>query len=161
MHLQPSITFKIPALLSSLSLSACVVYPHTVPVNPPIEGSLVSVESGMPIDGAELTLSIGSDISRTYKTSSDANGRFSFTAHSDFRLIALLADAPECSTVLTIEAAGFKPRHCRWLTRHRCSVTSPKLENLGLIPERIPNSYADLSATGTGPCEDPATRMTR
>lgn len=161
MHLQPSMTLKIPALLSSLSLSACVIYPHTVPVNPTIEGSLVSVESGLPVSGAELTLNIGSDMSRTYKTSSDANGRFSFAAHSDFRLIALLADAPECRTVLTIEAAGFKPLHCRWLARHRCSVTPPTLESLGLIPERMPSSYADISAAGTGPCEDPATWMSR
>ncbi|MDP3848346.1 MAG: hypothetical protein Q8R10_18165 [Pseudomonas sp.] len=78
----------------SLALNACVPYPHSVAVNPLIEGNLVSVESNKPVAGAKLTLDIDSDMSRTYKATSDVHGRFAFAAHSDFRLLALLADAP-------------------------------------------------------------------
>lgn len=137
MHLQSSMTLKIPTLLSSLSLSACVIYPHTVPVNPSIEGSLVSVESGLPVSGAELTLNVGSDMSRTYKTSSDPNGRFSFAAHSDFRLIVLLADAPSCWTTLTVSAPGYRSRHCGWTSQHWCSGTPLNLQYLSLLSEQV------------------------
>lgn len=161
MHLQPSMRLKIPALLSSLSLSACVVYPHSVPVNPPIEGNLVSAESGAPIVDAGLTLHIGSDMSRTYKTRSDANGRFAFAAHSDYRLTALLADAPACSTVLSIEAPGYKPRHCIWLSPHWCNG-APALtafKDLKLIPQHMPNDYAEIQAASDWPCNDPTAGM--
>lgn len=163
MHLQPSMRLKIPALLSSLSLSACVVYPHSVPVNPPIEGNLVSAESGAPIADAGLTLHIGSDMSRTYKTRSDTNGRFAFAAHSDFRLIALLADAPACNTALSIEAPGYKPRHCIWLSPHWCNG-APALtafKDLKLIPQHMPSDYADLPAKIAWLCDDPAIGINR
>jgi len=131
-----SVTLKAMTLLISLSLSACVIYPHTVPVNPSVEGNLVSVESGLPVNGAELTLNIGSDMSRTYRTSSDANGRFAFAAHSDFRLIALLADAPSCWTTLTVSAPGYRTRHCGWISRHWCSTAPLNLQYLSLLSEQ-------------------------
>lgn len=147
---------------ATLLLKACVIYPHTVPINPPIEGSLVSVESGLPVSGAELTLNIGSDMSRTYRTSSDTRGRFAFAAHSDFRLITLLADAPACSTVLTIAAPGFKTRYCVWMAQHWCSAAAlPPFEKLALIPEHMPNNYANLPAKAAWLCDDPAIGMNR
>ncbi|WP_339409142.1 carboxypeptidase-like regulatory domain-containing protein [Pseudomonas sp. EA_35y_Pfl2_R5] len=138
-----------------------MIYPHTVPVNPPIEGSLVSVESGQPVSGAELTLNVGSDMARIYKTSSDANGRFAFAAHSDFRLITLLEDAPPCNTVLTIEAPGYKPRHCLWMVPHWCSGVPPvtAFKDLKLIPQHMPNDYAEIQATNNWPCDDPTAGM--
>lgn len=155
-----SATLKAMTLLISLSLSACVIYPHTVPVNPSIEGNLVSVESGLPVSGAELKLNIGSDMSRIYKTSSDTQGRFAFDAHSDFRLITLLTDAPACSTVLTIAAPGFKTRYCVWMDQHWCSAAAlPALENLALIPEHTPNNYTYFPAKSAWLCDDPAIGM--
>ncbi|MDP3813993.1 carboxypeptidase-like regulatory domain-containing protein [Pseudomonas sp.] len=153
---------KATFLLSATSLlSACVIYPHSVPVNPLIEGNLLSAESDKPVTGAQLTLEIGSDISRTYKTRSDTNGRFAFAAHSDFRMLALLADAPACSTVLSIEAPGYKPRRCIWMSPHWCNW-APALaafKDLKLIPQHMPNDYAEIQAASDWPCNDPTAGM--
>ena len=154
MHLRPSMTLKIPALLSSLSLSACVIYPHTVPVNPSIEGNLISAESDAPIADASVTLRIYSDMSRTYSTTSDKTGRFAFADHSDYRLIAMLADAPLCDTTLTIEATGYKARHCTWGSMRWCSGQSmPALANIPLIPKHSSSEYRTLPASGIPACD--------
>lgn len=162
MHLYHRGLPKVVTILGCSSLlSACVIYPHSVAVNPPIEGNLVSTENDKPVAGAELTLEIGSDISRTYKARSDAQGRFAFAAQSDFRLIALLADAPGCSTVLSIEAPGYKPRHCIWMSPHWCNG-APALtafKDLKLIPQHMPNNYAEIQAASDWPCNDPTAGM--
>lgn len=145
----------------SLTLNACVPYPHSVTINPPIEGSLVSAESGAPIADAELMLHTSSDISRTYKTRSDARGRFAFAAHSDLRLFAMLADAPACSTKLSIEAPGYKPRNCIWLTPHWCNGAPPlsAFKDLKLIPQHMPNDYAEIHVASDWPCNAPTAGM--
>lgn len=162
MHQHHHCVSKVVTLLGCTSLlSACVIYQHSVAVNPPIEGNLVSAESGAPIADAGLTLEIGSDISRTYKIRSDAYGRFAFAAHSDFRLIALLADAPACSTVLSIEAPGYKPRYCIWMSPHWCNG-APALtafKDLKLIPQQMPHDYAEIQAASDWPCNDPTAGM--
>lgn len=147
-------TLKIPALLSSLSLSACVIYPHTVPVNPSIEGNLISAESGAPIADADLTLHISSDMSRAYSTTSDKTGRFAFADHSDYRLIAMLADAPLCATTLTIEASGYKARHCTWGSMRWCSgQPMPAFAKIPLIPKHSSSEYRTLPASGIPTCD--------
>lgn len=137
-------------------LKACVIYPHSVVVNPTIEGNLVSAESGAPIADAGLTLQIGSDMSRTYKTRSDAHGRFAFAGHSDYRLIAMQADAPPCATTLTITASGYKARTCIWGSMRRCSgQPQAALANLPLLPEHSPSEYWALPASGIPVCDAP------
>ncbi|MBX9753379.1 MAG: carboxypeptidase-like regulatory domain-containing protein [Pseudomonadaceae bacterium] len=153
---------KVVTFLGCASLlSACVPYLHSVAVNPLIEGNLVSVESNKPVAGATLTLEIDSDMSRTYKATSDAHGRFAFAAHSDFRLIAMLADAPACNTLLSIEAPGYKPRHCIWMTPHWCNGAPPlfAFKDLKLTPHNMPNNHIEIQATSDWPCNDQAAGM--
>lgn len=139
---------------ATLLLKACVIYPHTVPVNPSVEGNLVSAESGAPIADASVTLRIYSDMSRTYSTTSDKTGRFAFADHSDYRLIAMLADAPLCATTLTIKASGYKARTCTWGSMHWCSdQPMPAFANIPLIPKHSSSEYRPLPASGIPACD--------
>ena len=143
-------------LVATLRLKTCVIYPHSVAINPPIEGNLVSTQSGAPIADTGLTLQIGSDMSRTYKTSSDKAGRFAFADHSDYRLIAMLAYAPLCISPLAIKAHGHKTRTCtggpmRW----RSDQPLPASANLPLIPKHSPSEYRALPASGIPVCDAP------
>lgn len=155
MHLRYRDLSRVVTILVCCSLlSACVIYPHTVPVNPPIEGNLVSVESGAPIADADVTLRIYSDMSRTYRTASDESGRFAFANHSDYRLIAMLADAPLCATTLTIEASGHKARTCTWGSMRWCSgQPMPAFANIPLIPKHSTSEYRTLPASGIPACD--------
>ncbi len=149
-----SAPLKAMTLLVNLSLSACVFYPHTVPVNPSIEGNLLSAESDAPIADASVTLRIYSDMSRTYSTTSDKTGRFAFANHSDYRLIAMLADAPLCATMLTIEASGYKARNCTWDSMRWCSgQPMPAFANIPLIPKHSSSEYRTLPASGIPACD--------
>jgi hypothetical protein len=125
--------------------SACVPYPHSVTRNPAIEGSVLSAETGQEIAGARIELDIGSDESWRYETSSDAEGRFAFAEHRDYRLFALLADAPRCGTTLSISAPGYQTRHCIWMSMHWCSSTPIKLPPLTLQPKHIAISQEDAA----------------
>jgi hypothetical protein len=139
---------------AALLLKACVIYPHTVPVNPSFEGNLISAEDGAPIADAGITLHIYSDISRTYSTTSDKAGRFAFANHSDYRLIAMLADAPLCATTLTIKASGYKARTCTWGSMRWCSgQPMPAFANIPLIPKHSTSEYRTRSASGIPACD--------
>jgi len=120
-----------------LIFSACVPYPHSVTRNPTIEGRVLSAETGQAVVGAKVELDIGSDESWFYETVSDAEGRFAFAEHNDYRLFALLADAPHCDTRLSISAPGYHTRHCSWMSPHWCPSASMKLPSLTLQPEHI------------------------
>ena len=121
----------------ALMLGACVPYPHSVTRNPAIEGRVLSAENGQAVVGARIELNIGSDESWRYETSSDSEGRFAFAEHRDYRLYALLADAPHCGTTLSVSAPGYHTRHCTWLSMHWCSSTPLELPRLMLKPEHI------------------------
>ena len=118
-------------------LSACVPYPHSVTRNPAIEGRVLSAETGQAVTGAKIEMDIGSDESWAYDTVSDAEGRFAFAEHNDYRLFALLADAPRCGTTLSISAPGYHTRHCTWMNMHWCSSTPLQLPRLMLQPEHV------------------------
>ncbi|BCR26954.1 carboxypeptidase-like regulatory domain-containing protein [Aquipseudomonas alcaligenes] len=125
-------------ILAALSsLSACVPYPHSVTRNPAIEGRVLSAATGQAVAGARIELDIGSDESWRYETRSDAEGRFAFAEHRDYRLYALLADAPHCDTRLSISAPGYHTRQCSWMSPHWCSSAPIKLPRLTLQPEHI------------------------
>ena len=126
-------------------LSACVPYPHSVTRNPAIEGRVLSAETGKAVVGARVELDIGSDEFWRYETHSDAEGRFAFAEHNDYRLFALLADAPRCGTTLSISAPGYQTRHCIWMSMHWCSSTPIKLPPLTLQPKHIAISQEDAA----------------
>lgn len=117
--------------------SACVPYPHSVTRNSAIEGRVLSAETGQAVSGAKVELDIGSDESWRYETTSDAQGRFAFAEHSDYRLFALLADGPHCWTTLSISAPGYHTRHCMWTSTYWCSSAPIKLPHLTLQPEHL------------------------
>ncbi|MBB2494249.1 carboxypeptidase-like regulatory domain-containing protein [Aquipseudomonas ullengensis] len=121
----------------ALAMSACVPYPHSVTRNPAIEGRVLSAATGQAVAGAKVEMDIGSDESWAYETVSDAEGRFAFAEHNDYRLYALLADAPRCGTTLSISAPGYHTRHCTWMNMHWCSSTPLQLPRLMLQPEHI------------------------
>lgn len=121
----------------ALTMSACVPYPHSVTRNPAIEGRVLSAATGQAVAGAKVELDIGSDESWRYETVSDSDGRFTFAEHNDYRLFALLADAPRCGTTLSISAPGYHTRHCTWMNMHWCSSTLLKLPRLILQPEHV------------------------
>lgn len=125
--------------------SACVPYPHSVPRNPAIEGRVLSAATGQAIEGAKIELDIGSDESWRYETISDAEGRFVFDEHSDYRLFVLLADAPRCGTTLSISVPGYQTRHCTWMSMHWCSSTPIKMPPLALQPKHIAISQEDAA----------------
>lgn len=130
--------------LAALStLGACVPYPHSVTRNPAIEGRVLSAETGQAVAGAKIELDIGSDESWAYETVSDAEGRFAFAEHRDYRLFALLADAPQCWTTLSISAPGYRTRHCGWIDWHWCSSAQLKLPRLMLQSEHVAVSTED------------------
>lgn len=118
-------------------LGACVPYPHSVTRNPAIEGRVLSAETGQPVTDAKIELAIGSDKSWAYATASDAEGRFAFDEHNDYRLFALMADAPRCGTTLSVSAPGYHIRHCSWMGRYWCSSEPVKLPRLMLQPEHV------------------------
>lgn len=131
-------TMKAAYLFMVLSsLSACVPYPHSVTRNPAIEGRVLSAETGQAVAGAKIELDIGSDESWAYDTVSDAEGRFAFAAHRDYRLFALLADGPPCGTTLSVSAPGYLSRHCTWMSPFWCSSGPIQLPRLMLQPEHI------------------------
>ena len=133
-----SISTKVAYLLmTALTLSACVPYPHSVTRNPAIEGRVLSAETGQAVADARIELDISSDESWRYETRSDAEGRFAFAKHRDYRLFALLADAPHCDTRLSISAPGYRTRHCSWMSPHWCPSAPMKLPSLTLQPEHI------------------------
>lgn len=125
--------------------SACVPYPHLVTRNPAIEGRVLSAETGLAVAGARIELDIGSDESWRYEIISDAEGRFAIDEHNDYRLFALLADAPRCGTTLSISAHGYQTRHCIWMSMHWCSSTPIKLPPLTLQPKNIAISQEDAA----------------
>lgn len=129
----------------ALAISACVPYPHSVTRNPVIEGRVLSAETGQAVADARIELDIGSDESWRYETRSDAEGRFVFAEHRDYRLYALLADAPRCGTTLSISAPGYQTRHCIWMSMHWCSSTPIKLPPLTLQPKHIAISQEDAA----------------
>ena len=116
-------------------LSACVPYPHSVTRNPAIEGRVLSAETGKAVVGARVELDIGSDESWRYETHSDAEGRFAFAEHRDYRLFALLADGPQCWTTLSISAPGYHSRRCIWTSTYWCPSGPMRLPRLALQPE--------------------------
>lgn len=137
-HHKSAVSMKAAHLFVALSsLSACVPYPHSVTRNPAIEGRVLSTETGQAVAGARIELDIGSDESWQYETRSDAEGRFAFAEHRDYRLYALLADAPHCDTRLSISAPGYHSRQCSWTSPHWCSSAPIKLPPLTLQPEHI------------------------
>jgi hypothetical protein len=121
----------------ALMLSACVPYPHAVTINPVIEGRVLSAKNGKPVADAEVELTIGSDESWTYATASDAEGRFAFAKHRDYRLFALLADGPHCRTDIKVNAPGYHTRHCIWISSYGCSSAPIKISGLMLRPEHM------------------------
>ena len=124
-------------LMTALTLSACVPYPHSVTRNPAIEGRVLSAETGQAVADARIELDISSDESWRYETRSDAEGRFAFAEHRDYRLYALLADGPQCWTTLSISAPGYHARRCIWTSTYWCSSEPMKLPRLTLQPEYI------------------------
>lgn len=131
-------TMKAAYLCMALSsLSACVPYPHSVTRNPAIEGRVLSAATGQAVAGAKVELNIGSDESWRYETLSDSEGHFAFAEHNDYRLFALLADAPQCWTTLSISAPGYRTRQCGWIDWHWCSSAQLELPRLMLQPEHI------------------------
>lgn len=127
-----------PLLLAALSsLSACLPYPHSVARNPAIEGRVLSAETGLAVAGAKIELDIGSDEFWGDETVSDAEGRFAFAEQRDYRLIALLADAPRCWARLSVSAPGYHTRRCGWISMHGCSSEPMKLPRLTLQPEHL------------------------
>lgn len=126
-------------------LGACVPYPHSVTRNPAIEGRVLSAETGQPVTDAKIELAIGSDKSWAYATASDAEGRFAFDEYNDYRLFALMADAPRCGTTLSVSAPGYHIRHCSWMGRYWCSSEPVKLPRLMLQPEHVAISEAEAA----------------
>ena len=127
-----------PLMLALLStLGACVPYPHSVTRNPAIEGCVLSAETGRPVMGAKIELDIGSDEIWRDETVSDAEGRFVFAEQSDYRLVALLADAPRCWTRLSVSAPGYHTLRCGWISLHGCSSEPMVLPYLTLQPEYL------------------------
>lgn len=127
-----------PLLLAALTtLGACVPYPHSVTRNPAIEGRVLSAETGQPVVGARIELDIGSDEFWGDETVSDAEGRFAFAEQRDYRLIALLADAPRCWTRLSVSAPGYRTRRCGWISIHGCSSEPLVLPHLTLQSEHL------------------------
>ena len=128
----------VSLLLTALStLNACVPYPHSVTRNPAIEGRVLSAATGLAVAGAKIELDIGSDESWGYETVSDSKGRFAFAEQRDYRLIALLADAPRCWTTLSVSAPGYYTHRCGWISMHGCSSEPLKLPRLTLQPEHF------------------------
>ena len=129
---------SVALFLAALStLGACVPYPHSVTRNPTIEGRVLSAETDQPVANAKVELNIHSDESWAYDTVSDAEGRFAFAEHRDYRLYALLADAPHCGTTLSISAPGYHTRHCSWMSTYWCSSAPLKLPRLMLQSEHV------------------------
>ncbi|SIS14366.1 hypothetical protein SAMN05878276_2633 [Aquipseudomonas alcaligenes] len=124
-------------LMTALTLSACVPYPHSVTRNPAIEGRVLSAETGQAVADARIELDIGSDESWRYETSSDSEGRFAFAKHRDYRLFALLADGPHCRTDIKVNAPGYHTRHCIWISSYGCSSAPIKISGLMLRPEHM------------------------
>ncbi|UZZ10985.1 carboxypeptidase-like regulatory domain-containing protein [Ectopseudomonas mendocina] len=148
-------------LLAVLALQGCVLAPHAAPINPAIGGRLISAENGQPVPGAALILEVASDTSHSYQVRSDSQGRFAFGAHEEWRLFAVLADAPMCIVAMTVEAQGFRPRHCVWTSRHGCPTQSPPIGDLELIPAQWNDHRADTLLANAGDCVDPATWTSR
>ena len=121
----------------ALAMNACVPYPHSVTRNPAIEGRVLSAATGQAVAGAKIALDISSDESWAYATVSDAEGRFAFAEHRDYRLFALLADGPPCGTTLSVSAPGYHSRHCTWMSPFWCSSGPIQLPRLMLQPEHI------------------------
>ena len=141
-----SISTKVAYLLmTALTLSACVPYPHSVTRNPAIEGRVLSAETGQAVADARIELDISSDESWRYETSSDAEGRFAFAEHRDYRLYALLADGPQCWTTLSISAPGYHTRRCIWTSTYWCPSGPMRLPHLTLQPERVVISEKDAA----------------
>ena len=126
-------------LAAFLALGACVPYPHSVTRNPAIEGRVLSAETGQHVMGAKIELEIGSDEFWGDETVSDAEGRFAFAEQRDYRLVALLADAPRCWTRLSVSAPGYHTRRCGWISMQGCSSEPMALPHLVLQPERHAN----------------------
>lgn len=143
-------------LMTALTLSACVPYPHSVTRNPTIEGRVLSAESGQAVAGAKIEMKIHSDESWAYDTVSDAEGHFAFAEHNDYRLFALLADAPQCWTTLSISAPGYRTRQCGWIDWHWCSSAQLKLPRLMLQSEHVAVSTEDAEK-GYWSCLESAT----
>lgn len=141
-----SISTKVAYLLmTALTLSACVPYPHSVTRNPAIEGRVLSAETGQAVADARIELDISSDESWRYETRSDAEGRFAFAEHRDYRLYALLADGPQCCTTLSISAPGYHTRRCIWTSTYWCPSGPMRLPHLTLQPERFVISEKDAA----------------
>ncbi|WP_373386819.1 carboxypeptidase-like regulatory domain-containing protein [Pseudomonas alcaligenes] len=134
--------------------SSCVPYPHSVTRNPAIEGRVLSAETGQAVADARIELDIGSDESWRYETISDTEGRFAFAEHRDYRLFALLADAPRCGTTLSVSAAGYHTRHCTWMSRYWCSSVPVQLPRLTLQPVHI--AVSDEQGTDLWSCLESA-----
>lgn len=124
-------------LVALSTLGACVLYPHSVTRNPAIEGRVLSAETGQPVMGAKIELDIGSDEIWGDETVSDTEGRFVFAEQRDYRLVALLADAPRCWTRLSVSAPGYHTRRCGWISLHGCSSEPMVLPHLTLQPEYL------------------------
>lgn len=119
------------------TLGACVPYPHSVTRSPVTEGRVLSAETGQPVKGAKIELDIGSDEFWADETISDAEGRFAFAEQRDYRLVALLADAPRCWIKLSVSAPGYHTRRCGLISMHGCSSQPIKLPQLALQPEHV------------------------
>lgn len=128
----------------ALAMNACVPYPHSVTRNPAIEGRVLSAATGQAVAGAKIALDISSDESWAYATVSDAEGRFAFAEHRDYRLFALLADGPPCGTTLSVSAPGYHSRHCTWMSTFWCSSGPMQLPRLLLQPEHIAISEEEV-----------------
>ncbi|MFN3771476.1 MAG: carboxypeptidase-like regulatory domain-containing protein [Ectopseudomonas guguanensis] len=98
---------------------------------------MLSAETGLAVAGARIELDIGSDEFWGDETVSDAEGRFAFAEQRDYRLIALLADAPRCWTRLSVSAPGYHTRRCGWISMHGCSSVPMKLPHLTLQPDYL------------------------
>jgi hypothetical protein len=148
-------------LLAVLALQGCVLAPHAASINPAIGGRLVSAGDGQPVQDATLILEVASDTSHSYQMRSDSQGRFAFGAREEWRFFAVLADAPLCIVVLTVEADGFQPLHCAWTSRHGCPTQTPPIGDLKLIPVQWNDHRADALLANAGDCVDPATWTSR
>jgi hypothetical protein len=105
--------------------------------NPAIEGRVLSAETGLAVANAKIELDIGSDESWAYETASDAEGRFAFAEHRDYRLFALLANGPHCWSTLSVSAPGYHARRCSWTSQYWCSSAPIKLPRQMLQPKHI------------------------
>ncbi|QRK12741.1 carboxypeptidase regulatory-like domain-containing protein [Archangium violaceum] len=103
-------------LLTLLGLTGCLPIPNRVPLHPDIQGRVIAQSDGRPITGAEIVMEIHSDREASFRTSTNETGEFHFARRTQLRAWVRLADAPMCSTRLTISVPGHEPWSCQWMS---------------------------------------------